>query len=363
MTLASPISEISIAVDKAAVDKLAPTKAAIDRGCSLSKFLYISKDDEPNDSHYTFRCALFRNSDFEGALHFLKEKILLPSKGKLRVTGAGCDMYKELIGQILGLEVEFISEFTTIYRGTHFLITNAISKDALFYPEIKLQASPKRPNPSLEERLRQARLNMMKNNPKEGEELPAIFMLFGSACAVMLLREDGHVKLLGGSMLAGRALLGLGKALVGVSDYDELMRLATAGNCSNVDTTVGEFMKSDPTSNYGIFPKEIPLFSFGKLADSDSSLEEFSKEDRAAAVVRMVATSLISLLWCYTKQCKVTRVVIGGNGVKAEVMREKLVKASRMFMTDAMELKFLKTGHTGAFGAMIATPDDIKFAT
>lgn len=361
MASAAPISEVLIDVDKAAVDKMAPTKAAIDRGCSLSKFLYIAKEDASNSKHYTFRCALFGNSDFEGALYFLKEKALLPSAGKLRVTGAGCDMYKELIGQVLGLEVEFISEFTTIYRGPHFLLTHAISPESLFYPQINLDSLPKQQlPPEIEERIRKRREEITKNNPKDGAQLPAVFVLFGSACGIMFIKDDGSTQLLGGSMLAGRALLGLGQALAGTSDYEELMQLAASGNSSNIDTTVGEFLKSDPSSNYGLFPKEMPLFSFGKLADSDKSLADFSQEDRAAAVVRMTANNLVSLVWTFAQQCSVSHVIFGGNGVSAEVMREKLSRATRVYGPNSIELSFLRTGHTGAFGAMVASPDDIK---
>lgn len=354
----APISEVLIDVDRCAVDDVAPTKAAIDRGCSLSKFLYIAKDSDLTLPVYTFHCTLFRNEDFEDGLRFLKEKAILPANGKLRITGVGCDMYEEKIREILGLETEFVDEAASNVKGLHFLLSHAASPEELFFPKLEIldDKGIERPE-DLNAMLQKMREDMSANNgPDPDAKFPCVFILLGSATVSTLIDKDGSFHFLGMDMVGGRSLLGLGKALVGTNSYDEIMELAKKGNVNNVDTTIGEFLKDDPNSPYGRFRKDLPLFSFGKLVASDLQLEDFDRADRASSLVRVMALNIHSLMLASVKAASVTRVVFGGNGIRSEVLRQKIVDQDAVNGSkDIVDAKFLKTGHTGAFGAMTSS--------
>lgn len=362
MALVAPISEFRFDVDRSALDAVAPIKAAIDRGCSLLKVIYVAKNCDLIAPHYTLHCASFRNEDFEGALHFLKENAFLPQKGKLRVTGAGCTNLKDLIGEILGLEIEIINEFITIFRGIHFLLLHAAVLDDLFFVDNEDDIQRVEQSEQVKQMLEKAEKKRKETFPSKSiGHFPCIFVNLGSSVGISCVKADGTCRFLSGSMMGGKTLLGLGKAIAGTNNYGELMELASKGNVGNVDTTIEELIEEDPDSPYGSYPKDFPTFHFGKMADCNDSLENYGRADRAAAVVRMFAASLISVISSDSMRSHVTNVIFGGNVIHGEPMRKAMTQMSNSLTNNAICLQFLKCGHTGAIGAMISTNEDIKY--
>ena len=73
----------------------------IDFGCSLTKFIFVNKNnsnelyDESLD-HITFQYSAFNNDDVESGLKWLKENAFIPQGATMDIHGTGlsCSSYK-----------------------------------------------------------------------------------------------------------------------------------------------------------------------------------------------------------------------------------------------------------------------------
>uniref|UniRef100_A0A1I8GKH7 Glucokinase n=1 Tax=Macrostomum lignano TaxID=282301 RepID=A0A1I8GKH7_9PLAT len=172
------------------------------------------------------------------------------------------------------------------------------------------------------------------------------------------IEENGMSDMVGGVWFAGRSFLGLSKLLLGTDDYDEILELASKGKRNSVDTEVKDVIANDPNSPYGQFPPNLPIFSFGKVIDTDKKLSDLSREDLANSLVFSFAYNAFSQLALVAQTSKVSKLYMGGNFFRHELIRSEIVKTMRLFTGDAIAVNFVKTGHTGAIGAMISKPED-----
>ena len=100
-----------------------------------------------------------------------------------------------------------------------------------------------------------------------GRRLYSPFLLVNMGSGVSVLRVSGpeDFKRVGGTACGGATFLGLGRALVGCSDFDELMELASKGDESRVDKSVGDIYGESGCVDLGM-PAKLTAASFGRLA-------------------------------------------------------------------------------------------------
>jgi pantothenate kinase len=98
---------------------------------------------------------------------------------------------------------------------------------------------------------------------------------------MMLISPDGTHNFVGISSFGGGALVGLGRAMTGISTYSEMVKLAQEGNRKNIDTSFGEALEGD---SYPGFPEEFVVFSFGKMANFRNEIDSFEKKDILASL-------------------------------------------------------------------------------
>jgi type II pantothenate kinase len=84
-----------------------------------------------------------------------------------------------------------------------------------------------------------------------------------------------------GSAVGGGTLLGLSKLILGTGNADEIDRLALSGDANAVDIMMDEAVGGE----VGKLPANANAVNLGKLIDAG----EFSREDIAAGLVRLVA--------------------------------------------------------------------------
>lgn len=84
-----------------------------------------------------------------------------------------------------------------------------------------------------------------------------------------------------GSAVGGGTLLGLSKLILGTANVDEIDRLALSGDANAVDIMMHEAVGGE----VGKLPANANAVNLGKLIDTG----EFSREDIAAGLVRLVA--------------------------------------------------------------------------
>ena len=104
----------------------------------------------------------------------------------------------------------------------------------------------------------------------------------GNVCSILVSSKPA---------CGGATFLGLGRALVGCSDFDELMELASKGDESSVDKSVGDIYGESGCVDLGM-PAKLTAASFGRLATE--RLEASScKADLVRALLRMVVQASV----------------------------------------------------------------------
>jgi type II pantothenate kinase len=114
----------------------------------------------------------------------------------------------------------------------------------------------------------------------------AMVVSAGSGTAMVATRRAAEGKVsaahITGSAVGGGTLQGLGYLLTGTTDAVEIDRLARLGSANKVDLTLIEAVGS----RVGNLPEDANAVNFGQVARRPG---EYSKEDMAAGLVRLVA--------------------------------------------------------------------------
>lgn len=100
----------------------------------------------------------------------------------------------------------------------------------------------------------------------EGLELPPHYLLVSLGTGTSVLSLDrGRATRVGGCALGGGTLLGLGRLLLGVETFDEIVALAARGDRRRVDLLVGDIYPSGEIP----LPLDLNAASFAKLDSRD----------------------------------------------------------------------------------------------
>ncbi len=109
----------------------------------------------------------------------------------------------------------------------------------------------------------------------------AVVASLGTGTAIVVA-DEGDISHWGGSGVGGGTLIGLSKALFGVSDIDVIAQKAAKGDLSRVDLSVGDI---SPRVIPGL-PPDTTAANFAKMADNATD------DDKAMAVVNLVCQTV-----------------------------------------------------------------------
>ena len=175
---------------------------------------------------------------------------------------------------------------------------------------------------------------------------PARFLVVSIGTGTSVLLVDGmSAQRIGGTALGGGTAVGLGLALSGAADFDELCQLAAKGDAARVDLMVSDIYR----------PGEIPLAgditaaNFGRLATKGA--EGCSPEDFAAGVMNLVGENVGLVCGGLAAAAQVTVVAFGGS----TLLGNPALVRSLTTVTSALgrEPILLRDGeYTGARGAL-----------
>jgi len=143
----------------------------------------------------------------------------------------------------------------------------------------------------------------------------ALVVSVGTGTAIVHA-EGRKARHLGGSGVGGGTILGLGKALVGITDFDSLSQAASRGNVENVDLMVQDIS----SRAVGTLPQNATASNFGKMSDRPSA------EDYAAGIVNMVFQTVGMLAILAARAEKDSTIVVVGNTMQIPMAREVLDK-------------------------------------
>jgi type II pantothenate kinase len=116
----------------------------------------------------------------------------------------------------------------------------------------------------------------------------------------------------GGTALGGGTILGLGAAMVGTRDFQQLCDLARRGRRGRVDLLVSDIYRTGEIPLLG----ELTASSFGKLGRGNASVEDSSREDMAAAIMGLVGENVALICSGLAAVTQVSRIVFGGSTLR-----------------------------------------------
>ena len=140
----------------------------------------------------------------------------------------------------------------------------------------------------------------------------------------------------GGTGVGGGTLIGLSKRMLGVDNFKVLEDLASRGNASNVDVTVGDIVGGP----VGIVPAEATASNFGRLADGASEC------DIAAGIFNMVSQVI---------------GVLAAMAAKAYSLEEHVVLVGRLARSELVSAITRETAKL--FGVTVYVPENCEYCT
>jgi type II pantothenate kinase len=263
---------------------------AADVGATLAKLVVRRAD-----GHLGFR--LVPSHAIEQAAREVEQ--LLPDR--LGLTGGGAPE----LARLLGLDTDPVSEFDAWRVGSRALLAR--------------QGEP----------------------PGERDLLVSL----GTGTSVLLVEPERATRV-GGTALGGGTLLGLGSALVGTADFDELVTLAAGGDRRNVDLLVSDIYRSGSLP----LPGDLNASSFAKLAHAGSDAPA-DRGDLAHALMGLVGENIALICAGLAALTQARRLVFGGTTLRNNTALREILESLIAML--GHEVIFLVDGEfAGALGAL-----------
>lgn len=133
------------------------------------------------------------------------------------------------------------------------------------------------------------------------EPFPFLLVVMGSGVSVLRVTGPGEFTRVGGTACGGATFLGLGRALTGLSDFADLMRMASRGDAGRVDKSVGDIYGDAGCTDLGM-PASHTAASFGRLATlspTEMAADDAHADAMVCALLRMVAQASVVLAKAY----------------------------------------------------------------
>ncbi|TVQ88362.1 MAG: type II pantothenate kinase [Bacteroidetes bacterium] len=130
----------------------------------------------------------------------------------------------------------------------------------------------------------------------------AVIVSMGTGTA--LVKAHGNcISHIGGTGVGGGTIMGLSKAMLNLTDFDNIISLAESGDLSQVDLSISDISMGD----IGNLPPTLTASNFGKMSD------KATKNDLLKAVLNMVFQTIGMMAVLAAKVEKDTEIVISGN--------------------------------------------------
>ena len=173
----------------------------------------------------------------------------------------------------------------------------------------------------------------------------AIIANIGTGTSIHIMRENMH-KRLGGTGIGGGTLLGLGMALTGITDYEEIIQQSKAGSRTAIDVLVNDIYKNNKLPINGT----LTASNFGGI--SLNAKENTSSSDLLAGVQGIIGEVVASLCIQVADAHHVEDIIYIGTTLEDNELLQQIIESYTV-----LKLKkpiFLEQhGYSGAIGALL----------
>ncbi|MDN7246804.1 type II pantothenate kinase [Planococcus shenhongbingii] len=178
------------------------------------------------------------------------------------------------------------------------------------------------------------------------EEAVYVVTNVGTGTSIHCIQNNAQERL-GGTGVGGGTLVGLSHLLTGITDFEEIVELASKGSRDRIDLKVKHIYEDKEPP----IPGDLTASNFGN--DLFSVAGELSKEELLATVVGLVGETVSTLSVIAARQCQSSTVIyIGSSFIHNPLLKE--VVETYTILRGSKPL-FLENGEfSGAVGAMIS---------
>ncbi len=169
----------------------------------------------------------------------------------------------------------------------------------------------------------------------------AVIVSMGTGTAIV--KAHGKcISHIGGTGVGGGTILGLSKAMLNLSDFDNIVSLAEEGDLSLVDLSIGDITQGD----IGNLPPTLTASNFGKMSD------KAGKNDLLRAILNMVFQTIGMMAVLAAKVEKDQNIVMTGNLVKVAQAQKTFGELSKLYKVKFHTPKYAR--YCTAIGAAIS---------
>ena len=177
---------------------------------------------------------------------------------------------------------------------------------------------------------------------REGLTVPRDYLVvsLGTGTSILRVREDHPAVRVGGTALGGGTLLGLGRLLLGVEEFRQIVALAADGDRRRVDLLVGDVYASGAPP----LAAELNASSFAKLESRDPA-------DLAHALCGLIGENIALMAAQLGRQLEIDTVLYCGSTLdRNEPLRRIVVGTAQLV---GLEAHVVEAGaYAGAMGAL-----------
>lgn len=131
----------------------------------------------------------------------------------------------------------------------------------------------------------------------------AIVVSMGTGTAIVCAQRDHEIEYLGGTGVGGGTLIGLSRKMLGVTDIQSVVELASTGDLSRIDLRVSDITQKDIPG----MSSHLTAANFGNLSDLAT------KNDLALGLINMVFESVAMLARFAARDKNIDNIVVTGN--------------------------------------------------
>ena len=149
----------------------------------------------------------------------------------------------------------------------------------------------------------------------------SIVVSMGTGTAIVCAKKGGNIEYLGGTGVGGGTLIGLSRKMLGVSDVQDIVELASGGDLSHIDLRVSDITRKDIPG----MSSNLTAANFGKLSDIAT------KADLALGVINMIFETVGMMAIFAARTYKLRDIVLTGNLTSVPQAKEIFKTLNSMF--------------------------------
>eukprot|EP00593_Proboscia_inermis_P005970 CAMPEP_0171304682 /NCGR_PEP_ID=MMETSP0816-20121228/14428_1 /TAXON_ID=420281 /ORGANISM="Proboscia inermis, Strain CCAP1064/1" /LENGTH=293 /DNA_ID=CAMNT_0011784937 /DNA_START=228 /DNA_END=1106 /DNA_ORIENTATION=+ len=150
---------------------------------------------------------------------------------------------------------------------------------------------------------------------------PYLLVTIGTGVSILRVDRPRQYKRISGSSIGGGTYWGLCRLLTDVEKFEDVLDLASRGNPTKCDMTVGDIYGDNPEalSKLGL-PSNIVASSFGKLAAKQDPASGLKQEDLARALLLMITNNIGQVAYLNAQLHNTSRIYFVGNFLRHNKM-------------------------------------------